>query len=192
MGNTVGSSLNGFFCAWDYYILGLWLADGYWRSGSVGLTSTNDYLIGRFESFLKKAAPQHTIKKRFYWPGSGKRRLKATQIYVNSRGLTRTFLTKKKGELFVPPSFLPAYLAGRIDGDGHVDYKHRTGIRIVYGTRFDAERDQNLIGVKNAGLYQYTAARTYVLYFYKKYRQTIWPLLTQYSLKCNPVETESV
>ena len=50
MGNTVGSkdALNS---AEDFYILGLWLADGYWRSSSIGLTSVDTRLIERFKRF---------------------------------------------------------------------------------------------------------------------------------------------
>ncbi|TSC85749.1 MAG: hypothetical protein G01um10147_1093 [Microgenomates group bacterium Gr01-1014_7] len=59
MGNTVGSK-DIFKTAEDFYILGLWLADGYWRSGSIGLTSVTpvslyQYLAARtFVLYLKK------------------------------------------------------------------------------------------------------------------------------------------
>ena len=80
-GNTEGSTAFSFRTSVDHYILGLWLADGYWRASSIGLTSI----------------------------------------------------------------FVPAYLAGRVDGDGHFDLKHRTGLRIAYGSGFDARRDWEIL-----------------------------------------------
>ncbi len=95
MGNTVGSK-SFFKTAEDYHILGLWLADGYWRSSSIGLTSVNILLINRFINFLKRAASNAPIKKRIYEPKSGeKRRQTAIQVYVNRRCLVRLFMPIK-------------------------------------------------------------------------------------------------
>lgn len=187
MGNTVGSKFI-FKTAEDYYALGLWLADGYWRSSSVGLTSVDSRLIERFVRFLRRAAPSHPLKYRTYHPldGRGKRRRVATQVYVNSRALTRMFTATKTGVLFVPSRNVPAYLAGRIDGDGHVDAKHRSGIRIAYGNAFDARRDRRLFGAANVSLYRYSAARTMVLYLRKHYRERIEPAVRKFSMKLAP------
>ena len=87
-----------FKTAKDFYFLGLWLADGYWWSSSVGLSSTNDLYIEDFRSFLKKLCPEHTIKERKYDPKDKKYkgRLVSKHIYVNSRPLTRFFMDWKK------------------------------------------------------------------------------------------------
>lgn len=186
MGNTVGSKFF-FQTAEDYYILGLWLADGYWRSSSIGLTSVNLDLINIFENFLLKIAPSYPIKKRFYEVKEGdKRKQLAVQVYINNRPLTRLFMSFKTGDLHVPEPFLPAYLAGRIDGDGHVDTKHRSGIRIAYSSFDDALRDQIMFGNINMSLYQYKAAKTYVLYLKKKFREKVCEELKKYSLKLAP------
>src|SRR3989338_9104637 len=173
MGNTVGSKFF-FKTAEDFYILGLWLADGYWWSSSIGLTSVDPKLISKFSKFLLRVAPSHSLKQRIYPVRIGdKRKQEAMQVYINNRPLTQLFMSFKTGDLYVPKSFLLAYLAGRIDGDGHVDIKHRSGIRIAYSSFEDAARDQKLFGETNVSLYQYKAARTFVLYLKKHYRDKI-------------------
>ncbi|MBI2595080.1 MAG: hypothetical protein HYW38_02390 [Candidatus Colwellbacteria bacterium] len=176
-----------FKTAEDFYILGLWLADGYWRTSSIGLTSVDQRLVNRFTNFLLKVAPSHPVKERIYLAdGKSKRKQTAVQVYINSRSLTRVFLTFKTGDLNVPRHYLVAYLAGRIDGDGHIDTKHRTGIRIAYSSREDARRDQLLFGEANVSLYQYQAARTFVLYLKKSYREQVLSKLKKYSVKLAP------
>lgn len=183
MGNTVGSKFF-FRTAEDFYILGLWLADGYWRSSSVGLTSVDCQLIDKFSKFLIRVAPDHSIKKRVYLvDGISKRKQTAIQIYVNSRSLTRLFIATKTEALYVPSKYLLAYLAGRIDGDGHVDTKHRSGIRIAYSSKEDALRDLYMFGETNVSLYEYKAAKTFVLYLKKHYREQILQEIAKYSIK---------
>lgn len=186
MGNTVGSKFF-FKTAEDFYILGLWLADGYWRSSSIGLTSVNPILISKFTKFLQKVAPSHTIKERIYEVKAGeKRKQKAIQVYVNNRPLTRLFMATKTEILQIPHRYLLAYLAGRIDGDGHIDTKHRSGIRIAYSSREDAARDQLLFGETNVSLYQYKAAKTFVLYLKRSYRDRISKEIKEFSVKLAP------
>ncbi len=176
-----------FQTAEDFYILGLWLADGYWRSSSIGLTSVSSILISKFSKFLLRVAPSHSLKQRIYPVRVGdKRKQKAVQVYINNRPLTRQFMSFKSGDLYVPKPFLMAYLAGRIDGDGHIDTKHRSGIRIAYSSKEDAERDQRLFGITNVSLYQYRVARTYVLYLKKNYRERIAQAIKKYSVKFAP------
>ncbi len=171
----------------DYYFLGLWLADGYWRSSSIGLTSVDYILINRFKLFLENKFPDKVIKKRIYLnDGISKRKQTAIQIYINSRSATRLFKSYKTEEFNVPLSAIPAYLAGRIDGDGHVDSVHRSGIRIAYGSLFDATRDQLFFGTENVSLYHYTSAKTYVLYLKKHFRDKILNKLHLFSLKLAP------
>ena len=186
MGNTVGSKFF-FKTAEDFYILGLWLADGYWRSSSIGLTSVNPKLISKFSMFLLRVAPSHSLKQRIYPVRIGeKRKQEAIQVYINNRPLTRLFMSFKTGDLYVPKSYLFAYLAGRIDGDGHIDTKHRSGIRIAYSSKEDASRDQKMFGETNVSLYQYTQARTFVLYLKKNYRERISKEIKKYSVKLAP------
>lgn len=169
MGNTVGSKFF-FSTAEDYYIMGLWLADGYWRSSSIGLTSVNPTLIRKFSQFLSRVAPSSPTKMRVYEVnGKGKRKQTAFQVYINNRPLTRLFMTLKTGVLDVPSKYVSAYLAGRIDGDGHIDKKHRSGIRIAYANKEDALRDQVLFKKTNVSLYQYKTAGTLQRLLFRKY-----------------------
>ena len=94
-----------------------------------------------------------------------------------------SYTPNKRNCLF---KFLPAYLAGRIDGDGHVDRKYRTGIRIVYSDRKDAVRDLNLLKKLNdnpASLYYYKKANTWVIYFRKKFLNEIQPKIAKFAFK---------
>lgn len=171
----------------DFYILGLWLADGYWRSSSIGLTSVNPLLIKRFKKFLKREAPNSLIKERIYEVNKGdKRKQTAVQVYVNNRPLTRLFMALKTGKLDIPHRFLLAYLAGRIDGDGCYDTQYRSGIRIAYSSKKDALRDRSLFGSANVSLYHYLSAGTYVLYLRKSYRDKILKELEKFSVKLAP------
>jgi hypothetical protein len=186
MDNTVGSK-DLFKTPEDFYILGLWLADGYWRSSSIGLTSVSPALIKRFTNFLIRVAPSHPVKERVYEVIAGsKRRQRAVQVYVNNRPLTRLFMSTKTGELHIPSQYLLAYLAGRIDGDGHIDTKYRSGIRIAYTSKEDAKRDFDMFGDANVSLYQYKSAGTYVLYLKKQFRDRISQEIKKHSLKLAP------
>lgn len=171
----------------DYYILGLWLADGYWWSSSIGLSSSDFRLIKRFRVFLRKQLPDVPIKVRVYKPAKNQKRKKiAKHLYVNNRMLTRLFLSYKKKQFNVASKFLPAYLAGRIDGDGSIDFKYRSGIRIAYGDRKDAKRDVVIFGRSNVSLYQYKTAGTWVIYLRKDFRDKILPRVEKYSVKLLP------
>lgn len=185
--NTEGSTTFSFNTSDDYYCLGLWLADGYWRASSIGLTSISEQLIARFSKFLQKISPNHQIKMRTYI--SGKRKHKAFCVYVNDRKMTRLFMSLKTGELNIPSEKLIPYLSGRIDGDGHYDQKHRTGIRIAYGNMFDAQRDLQLIlkfEENSASLYVYKHAGTWVIYLRKIFLQKYLSSLCLYCIKLLP------
>lgn len=189
-GDTVGSRFI-LRTAKDYYFLGLWLADGYWWSSSFGLSSTDPRLIKRFAGFLRRIAPECSLKRTIYEPNEKYKQVKrAEHIYINNRPLTRQFLSyKKKEKLLVPKSFVPAYIAGRLDGDGCVDLKHRSGIRIVYGNKTDAKRDVLIFGKENVSLYKYQTARTWAIYLRKHFRNQIFPKVKEFSIKLCPVET---
>ena len=185
--NTEGSTAFSLKISADYYSLGLWLADGYWRTGSVGLTSISQELIKRFSNFLMRVRPDRQLKYQIY--STGKRKHTAICVYVNDSLLTNSLMSFKKKSLTIPRRFLPAYFAGRVDGDGHWDQKHRTGLRIAYGSEFDARRDLNLLleyDDNPASLYEYTRAGTWVIYFRKVFLRKILPKLRAYSVKLLP------
>ena len=94
MGNTVGSANTDFWrlkTKDDAYIAGLWCADGYHRTSSIGISNTDLALVERFKDFFLQIFPKERIKLRIYNPDSFKRRTKAYHLYVNSRPLLRKF-----------------------------------------------------------------------------------------------------
>ena len=110
MGNTVGSTSTN-FCNFfsnkkDAYILGLWCADGYWWSSSIGLSNTDPDLIETFRKFLKRLFQVNRVKFNRH------------HIFVNSRPLLREFTTaKNRLDDLKSSKIIRAYLAGRFDGD---------------------------------------------------------------------------
>ena len=114
MGNTVGSTSTN-FCNFfskeeDAYILGLWCADSYWWTSSIGLSNTDPRLIDVFRRFLKRFFPKDRIKNN------------RNHLFVNSRPLLREFLSARNrlSELR-KRNVVRAYIAGRFDGDGSID-----------------------------------------------------------------------
>src|SRR4030042_3015654 len=138
MGNTVGST-NTNFCnffskAEDAYILGLWCADKYWWSSSIGLSNVDIDLISRFKKFLKRFFKEDKIK------------FNRNHLFVNSRPLLREFVSSaEKLNNFKNSKIIKNYFAGRFDGDGSVDKNLRNDCRIVYSKKKEAEIDKNLL-----------------------------------------------
>ncbi len=193
MGNTVGST-NTNFCDFltnkkDAYILGLWSADKYHFTSSLGISNTNVVLIEKFLNFFKKRFPTERLRLRVYYPTryrcypdkelvravkivreylSEKATKIAYHLYVNSRPLVREFLkAKNKQASFEKPSVIRAYIAGRFDGDGSIDKGLRKDCRIVYTYKKDAEIDKELllkIGIQRISIYYYKSANTFCLY----------------------------
>ena len=160
MGNTVGST-NTNFCNFfskekDAYTLGLWCADSYWWSSSIGLSNTDPDLIGIFRKFLRGFFPESRIK------------FNRDHIFVNSRPLLREFVSAKNSlSNLRGRKIIQAYLAGRFDGDGSIDKNLRSDCRIVYSKREEAETDKNFlkeISIKNVKIYYYKSAKTFCLY----------------------------
>ena len=181
--NTVGS-LSGLStlitdCE-SAYILGLWCADGYFWSSSVGITNTNRKLVDRFAAYLKTLLPAERIKLRVYYPKGQcplglstpnypMRRAKqiAYQLYVNSRPLLRLFQEAEHTVVALPSKYVLAYFAGRFDGDGSIDKNLRNDLRITYSNRKEALIDQQILkGLDHykTRVYHYRSARTYILY----------------------------
>lgn len=179
MGNTVGSAstsfCNFFLKEEDAYILGLWCADGYWWSSSIGLSNIDSDLILKFKNFLKRFFPENRIK------------FNRNHLFVNSRPLLREFVSAKKElENLKGPKIIKAYFAGRFDGDGSIDKNLRNDCRIVYSRKNEAEIDKKLlekIGITNTKIYYYKSAKTFCFYISryeaKKFIKSILP----YSLK---------
>jgi hypothetical protein len=138
MGNTVGSTSTN-FCNFysneeDAYILGLWCADSYWWSNSIGLSNTDLSLVKRFRRFLRNFFPNDRI------------RFNRNHLFVNSRPLLREFVSAKNNlEKLKKKGILKAYFAGRFDGDGSIDKNLRNDCRIVYGKESEAITDKMLL-----------------------------------------------
>lgn len=168
-------------------------------------------LIDRFRTFLENLFPKERIKERRYVPLTEdashhqniyKMRLAkhtAYQLYVNSRPLVREYRKLRySAKMIVSMEFIPAYFAGRFDGDGSVAHDHRSDLRITYGHREEAENDQALllrIGFFGK-VYQYKKAKTFVLYVGRDQAERFLTTLAPHSSKidtlfASPVETSS-
>lgn len=179
MGNTVGSTSTN-FCNFltnerDSYILGLWCADGYWWSSSIGLSNKDKKLINKFRLFLKEFFPDNRIK------------FNRNHLFVNSRPLKREFyIGKTKIRNLQKTECIKAYLAGRFDGDGSVDKNLRNDCRIVYGNEKEAIIDKRLlqkIGIKRTNIYFYSQAKTFCLYISRYETKNFLKSILPYSLK---------
>lgn len=139
MGNTVGSTSTD-FCNFprseiDAYIIGLWCADGYHRTSSIGLSNVDSDLIKEFSEFLLQLFPKNRLKLRVYKPDGYKRRQTAYQVYVNSRPLLRKFkIWKENPGQSITKEYAFPYFGGRFDGDGSVAKDYYRDCRIVYGS----------------------------------------------------------
>ena len=179
MGNTVGSS-SANFCNFlsnenDAFILGLWCADCYWWSSSIGLSNTDSELIDVFRQFFKRFFAEERIK------------FNRNHIFVNSRPLLREFRNAENNlEKLKKPEIISAYFAGRFDGDGSVDKNMRSDCRIVYSNKKEAELDQKLlfkIGIKNTKVYYYQSAMTHCLYISRYEAKKFLDKISKYSIK---------
>jgi len=179
MGNPVGSS-SANFCNFlsnekDAFILGLWCADCYWWSSSIGLSNTDNDLIDVFRQFLKKSFAEERIK------------FNRNHIFVNSRPLLREFRNAEDNlEKLEKPEIISAYFAGRFDGDGSVDKNMRNDCRIVYSNEKEAKVDQKLlekIGIKNTKVYHYASAMTYCVYISRYESGKLLEHIKPYSIK---------
>lgn len=190
MSNTVGNPSTNFcnFYA-DHkfaYALGLWCADGYHRSSSIGLSNINPNLIERFRFFLANLFPNERLRLRIYKPegktenilnfgvkkisilSSKKAKHTAYHVYVNSRPLLREFKEAKQNQKsFADTQIGWAYIAGRFDGDGTIGKDLKRDLRISYTTLDDAKKDYELLcnlGLTNTKIYRYNTSHTFVIY----------------------------
>ena len=179
MGNTEGSTSTN-FCNFlsnekDAFILGLWCADCYWWSSSIGLSNVDAELIDIFRTFLLNLFPKERIK------------FNRNHIFVNSRPLLREFREAEKNlEKLEKPNIIKAYFAGRFDGDGSVDKNLRNDCRIVYSNKAEVGIDKVIlgkIGITNVKIYYYKSAKTYCLYISRFEAKQFLDYILPYSLK---------
>lgn len=185
------------------YALGLWCADGYWWSSSIGLSNTRPELILRFGEFLLTVLPRERLRLRVYTvPGSRpsahvisscnedqvrfvngyKMKRTAYHLYVNSRPLLRAIVKARASLSGSPPAELAAYFAGRYDGDG----SWGSTPRIAYTTKEEAQVDRMLLARADFGdtsLLHYAAAGEYCIYFRKAIQERFRYWIGPHSLK---------
>ena len=190
MDNTVGST-NTSFCNFpkstqDYYILGLWCADGYHWTSSIGLSNIDLILIKKFRNFLSGLFPKERIKLDQY--RTGKRKYVGYKIYVNCRPLLRIFKKFKDNNnerSINNAEAIKAYIAGRFDGDGCISKDLKRDCRISYGNEIDAKLDTNLlqeIGIMPK-LYRYRTSNTFVIYISRFDTKKFTNVISPYSIK---------
>ncbi len=192
MGNTVGSANSDFWnlkTKDDAYIVGLWCADGYHRTSSIGLSNTDIDLVEKFKEFFMKLKflTAERLKLRIYNPDKFKRRTRAYHLYVNSRPLLRKFKEfKNDAKKYIDKNLILPYIAGRFDGDGSVGKDFYRDCRIVYGDEKEAESDLELMklsGFQKMKIYNYRRAKTFCLYFSRletnKFLSLIYPYSTR-------------
>jgi hypothetical protein len=207
-GNTVGNWNVHFWEKYreDCYAFGLWCADGYHRSSSIGITNIDIRLVEKFRGFLLKEFPEQRLRLRMYHPKSNEPDISlfwhlsrtivsypmrksahiAMQLYVNSRPLLRLIqMSRKNVGLMDDREQIAAYFAGRFDGDGSVSADGKTYCRIAYSTAEEAEIDQRLlakIGYENTSVYHYRHAQEYCLYVSKNIARSFIGTISRYAI----------
>lgn len=169
----------------EAYLVGLWCADGYHRTSSIGISNTDLDLIAQFRAWFTKNFACDRLKLRIYPADGIKRKRQAYHLYVNSRSLLRRFMVLKR-DPSLSPNLLPAYLAGRFDGDGSVRKDFRADCRILYTTVQEANLDLRLmksVGMDGARIYHYKSARTFCLYVPRGQTAKFLSLIYPYSVR---------
>lgn len=185
----------------EAYALGLWCADSYWWSSSIGLSNVEPELVLRFGAFLSSAVGAERLRLRIYRVKESpvddrvlaltdrvtickphKMKRTAYQIYVNSRPLLREVVSWRERLASIPTELIVPYIAGRFDGDGSLGSR----LRIVYTTQAEAELDKRLLakaGIERTSVLYYATSNDYCVYFHKANEQTFKLSLAPYSWK---------
>lgn len=185
------------------YVLGLWCADGYWWSSSIGISNVEPELVIRFARYLVTILPPDRLRLRIYKVDGTepdpqvvaltksisirpafKMKRTACHLYVNSRPLVRQFNTWRELLEEMPVEYLGSYFAGRFDGDGSFG----NSPRIAYTTRGEAETDVRLLmkaGVHRTSVLYYVKANEYCIYIHKASWERFRELLGPMSFKAN-------
>jgi hypothetical protein len=194
--------------AGEAYALGLWCADSYWWSSSIGISNVQPELVIRFARFLCTVLPPERLRLRVYEvPGDSpdarvleltssvsirppvKMKRTAYHLYVNSRPLVRSFFVARERVGEIPVDLIAPYLAGRFDGDGSIGDTPR----IAYTTQAEAETDCRLLealDVRRTSVLYYVKANEYCVYIHKADYARFERLIAPWSWKvAHPVET---
>lgn len=183
------------------YAIGLWCADGYWWSSSIGISSVEPELVVRFARYLRTQFPRDRLRLRIYEVGApdelvlaltdrisirppSKMKRTAYQLYVNSRPLVRAFFSLRERLDEIPDVYLGPYFAGRFDGDGCWGDTPR----IAYTTRDEAVTDQNLLvraGVCKTSVFFYEKANEHCIYIQRPEWESFKRLIGTHSWKVN-------
>jgi len=186
------------------YALGLWCADGYWWSSSIGISNVEPELVARFGRYLAGVFEPDRVRLRVYLargamidervaslastvsvcPPSTKTKRTAYHLYVNSRPLLRQFAQERERLEEIPDEYLGGYFAGRFDGDGTFG----TRFRIAYTTAREAVADAALLGkagLARTSVLRYTKANESVVYVHSADREAFAALIAPYSWKAS-------
>jgi len=185
----------------DAYALGLWCADGYWWSSSIGISNIDPELVLRFGRFLALSLSSDRLRLRVYQiPGcepdqrvlgltsrisvraACKMKHTAYHLYVNSRPLVRHFFSLADNLQQIPDEYVGAYFAGRFDGDG----SWGTTPRIAYSNREEAQLDTRLLSrvrIEKVSVLKYKKANEFCIYFHKSTWLRLRQLIEPYSWK---------
>lgn len=216
-GNPVGSRHTTLGTVEEAYFVGLWRADGYSWSSSIGVSNTDWRLAKWTSDFLAKICGTARVRWRAYLPigtdipvqlkmlgqpyvvrPGRKAKQVAYHVYVNHRPYLRQVHQWVSEMEQWPQWAIWPYFAGRFDGDGSVAANGRWGARIAYGSSEEALADQAFMiratRIKTR-VYRFKAARTSVLYVLKQdtptFLDTIQPFSIKLSGELDPVETDS-
>ncbi|MGZ4212431.1 MAG: hypothetical protein ACXVQV_04285 [Actinomycetota bacterium] len=192
----------------DAYALGLWCADSYWWSSSIGLSNVEPELVIRFGRYLGSILSPERVRVRVYQVEgqapdervldlarsrisirpSFKMKRTAYHVYVNSRPLVRSFFDARRSVADMPEPMVAPYLAGRFDGDGAFGTPRVPGIRIAYTTHEEASVDQLLlsrIGVEKTSLLHYARVNEWCVYIKKPDVSLFEERIERYSWKAS-------
>ncbi len=183
------------------YFLGLWCADGYWWSSSVGLSNIEPRLVQAFGRYLARLLGKDRVRPRAYVvegqvvdPSLAmefrnlsickpyKMQATAYHVYVNSRLLLRAFRNARDNLASLDVAAIAPYLAGRFDGDGCWG----TTPRIAYSKRAEAELDKILagrVGIEATSVLEYEKSAEFCLYFHVGSHPRLLRELRPHSLK---------
>jgi len=163
----------------DAYALGLWCADDYWWSSSIGLPKTDPELISASAAFLSREVGPDRLHLRVYQVAGDeaseqvlalrssitlrppvKMKRTAYHIYVNSRPLFRLKKLRRTEVGALDTSLIGPYVAGRVDGDGSFGNPRAPGTRISYSGHEGADVDAWLLARQGitTSIFRYAAA----------------------------------
>jgi hypothetical protein len=180
--------------------LGLWCADSYWWSSSIGLSNVEPVDM-RFGGYLAKILEPERLRLRIY-RASGSRpdarvlgltdrvtvcaghkmRRTAYHVYVNSRPLVRRFFSQRERLDEVAEESLGPYFAGRFDGDGSFGDTPR----IAYTTCEEAKTGTVLLaraGIVRTSVLFYKSANEYCIYIHRANMNRLNALIQPFSWK---------